>query len=103
VTFHPRRSILGKGRGGLRAGPEAPLKAPDKNEGAPLKAPDKNEGAPLKAPDKNEGAPLTARATVAQGAGARPTIGLLSLIDPVEPKNPASPKLKIPPSVAAIQ
>jgi DNA helicase-2/ATP-dependent DNA helicase PcrA len=35
-------------------GPEAPLKAPDKNPEAPLKAPDKNPEAPLKAPDKND-------------------------------------------------
>src|SRR4030081_2044594 len=32
-----------------------------------------------------------------------PTMGLLSLIDPVEPKNPARPKLKMPPSVADSQ
>ena len=32
-----------------------------------------------------------------------PVIGLLSLIDPVEPKKPASPKAKIPPSEATSQ
>jgi hypothetical protein len=32
-----------------------------------------------------------------------PTIGWLSVIAPVEPKNWASPKLKIPPSLATSQ
>ncbi len=32
-----------------------------------------------------------------------PTIGLLSRSEPVEPKNPASPKAKIPPSLATSQ
>src|SRR5207249_2172393 len=36
-------------------------------------------------------------------AGAIDTIGLLSLIEPVDPKNGASPKAKMPPSVATIQ
>ncbi len=34
---------------------------------------------------------------------AMPTIGLFSAIAPVEPWNAASPKLKIPPSVATSQ
>ena len=37
------------------------------------------------------------------GVEAIPTIGLLSLIAPVEPWNSASPKLKIPPSEATSQ
>ncbi len=32
-----------------------------------------------------------------------PTTGLFRVIAPVEPKNPASPKLKIPPSEATSQ
>jgi hypothetical protein len=37
------------------------------------------------------------------GATAMPTIGLLSGMPPVEPKNTASPKEKIPPSEATSQ
>ena len=36
-------------------------------------------------------------------ATTNPTIGLFSLIDAAEPKNLASPKLKMPPSVATSQ
>ena len=36
-------------------------------------------------------------------AGAIPTTGLLRVIEPVEPKNGASPNAKTPPSVATIQ
>ena len=35
--------------------------------------------------------------------GAMPTIGLFSVMPPVDPKNPASPKVKIPPSDDTIQ
>src|SRR3954452_5145345 len=34
---------------------------------------------------------------------AMPTIGLLSLVDPVDPRKAASPKLKMPPSAATSQ
>ena len=37
------------------------------------------------------------------GVAAMPTTGWFSRIDPVEPKNRASPKLKMPPSPATIQ
>jgi hypothetical protein len=37
------------------------------------------------------------------GVDAIPTTGLLSLIAPVEPKKRASPKAKMPPSLATIQ
>ena len=37
------------------------------------------------------------------GVAAMPTTGLLSLMAPVEPKKPASPKAKMPPSLATSQ
>ena len=39
----------------------------------------------------------------AVGGGAMPTIGLLRWWPPVEPKKPASPKVKMPPSEATSQ
>ena len=35
--------------------------------------------------------------------GAMPTMGLLRLMPPADPKNPADPKLKMPPSDATSQ
>ena len=40
---------------------------------------------------------------MASYAPAIPTIGLFSGLPPSEPRNPASPKLKMPPSLATSQ